>query len=360
MNDRRLAIGSVALLLAGCVATGGAPGTGLATKASPPSPTPAATISQATDPAGIVPWSSETPAPPATPTVTPTLDAAVCRTDQLAAGNAGWGGATGSLLGGFLVWNVGASPCRLPGLPSVAIVDATGRALSVTAATAASPRGQPIVLGPGRSAPALHQEPPSGLASETFQWFNWCAAAPKGPLSLAVTLPDVGLLRLPIVFDGGDTSAPRCDDSAAPSTLTVSAFEETPGPAPTEPPTVPAEGLRLALDVPDEATAGEALHYIAALTNPTTSAIALTPCPAYRESLVTQSGQLTAELVLGCAAATSVAPGETVRFAMLFEIPRSQPATADAALVWELDPYHSEGFLPRGPAQKVVVRIIAP
>ena len=27
------------------------------------------------------------------------------RTDHIAAGNAGWGGATGSLLGGFLVWN---------------------------------------------------------------------------------------------------------------------------------------------------------------------------------------------------------------------------------------------------------------
>ena len=140
----------------------------------------------------------------------------------------------------------------------------------------------------------------------------------------------------------------------------VSAFEETVGPSPTEPPAVPAEGLRLALEVPDQATAGAALHYVAALTNPTAGAISLTPCPAYRESLVTPSGQLAVDYVLDCAAVPSIDPGQTVRFAMVFEIPDSLPPTDKAALIWELDPYHSQGFLPRQPAQKVAIRIVAP
>lgn len=364
MNRRRLAIGSVVLLVAGCVATGGTPGTGPATK-EPPAAAPTPTTPLGSDVAGIVPWSSEAPAPPATPPATPTPVTQTCRVDQLAAGDAGWGGATGSLLGGFLIWNTSGSPCRLEGLPSVAIVDATGRSLKVTEGATPSPPGQPIVLGPRQSAPALHQEPPSGLASETFQWFNWCGASPKGRLSLAVTLPEGGVLHVPVVFSGasaggGGTGTPRCDDAAMPSTMTVSAFEETVGPSPTEPPAVPAEGLRLALEVPDQATAGAALHYVAALTNPTAGAISLTPCPAYRESLVTPSGQLAVDYVLDCAAVPSIDPGQTVRFAMVFEIPDSLPPTDKAALIWELDPYHSQGFLPRQPAQKVAIRIVAP
>jgi hypothetical protein len=319
-----------------------------------------ATVPSSSPDAGIIPWSSEKPASTPQPTVAPIRDAAACRLDQIAAGNAGWGGATGSLLGGFLVWNTDSSPCQIQGVPAVAIVDAAGRALKVSTVTARSSPAQGIVLGSRQSAPALHQEPPPGLASETLQWFNWCGTTPKGPLSLAVTVTGAALLRLPIVFAGGDTSAPRCDDPTAPSTMTVAPFEETPGPSPTQPPAVPAEGLRLTLQIPDEAKAGGALHYIAALTNPTASTIPLSPCPSYRESLVTPTGDLTKDYVLDCLAMPSVGPGETKRFAMALEIPSSQLPTADAALVWELDPYYSEGFPARGPAQKVGLRIVAP
>jgi hypothetical protein len=36
------------------------------------------------------------------------------------------------------------------------------------------------------------------------------------------------------------------------------------------------------------------------------------------------------------------------------------PPTTQAAIVWELDPYYSEGFLARSPAQKVALQITAP
>ena len=66
------------------------------------------------------------------------------------------------------------------------------------------------------------------------------------------------------------------------------------------------------------------------------------------------------DYLLDCAAVPSIGPGQTVRFAMEFEIPSSQPSTDQAALVWELDPFHSEGFLARQPAEKVGIRIVAP
>src|SRR5450759_2992547 len=141
MNRRRLAIGSVVLLVAGCVATGGTPSPGAATK-EPPAAAPTPTTPLGSDVAGIVPWSSEAPAPPATPPATPTPVTQTCRVDQLAAG----GAAPGALLGGFLIWNTSGSPCRLEGRPSVAIVDATGRSLTVTEGATPSPPGQPIVL----------------------------------------------------------------------------------------------------------------------------------------------------------------------------------------------------------------------
>ena len=199
MDRQRLAIGPVVFLVAGCLATGGTKGGSPATTGLLASPTPTPS-SQGV--AAIVPWSSATPAPPPTPTAPPTPDAPTCRADQLAAGDAGWGGATGSLLGGFLVWNTSASPCRLLGSPSVVIVDGAGRSLKVADVTVPNPSAKPIVLGPRQSAPAFGLEPASGLASETLQWFNWCGASPKGPLSLAVTLPEGGVLHLPVVVNG--------------------------------------------------------------------------------------------------------------------------------------------------------------
>src|SRR2546422_11200053 len=74
----------------------------------------------------IVPWSPETPQPPMPPAPTEPPDAAPCSVDQVAAGVAGWQGATGSMLGGFLIWNTSSEPRRRTGRPPTAIRDATG------------------------------------------------------------------------------------------------------------------------------------------------------------------------------------------------------------------------------------------
>lgn len=354
MNRWRLAIGSVAILVASCTATASVPATRPATAPTSPSPEP-----QTSEAAAIVPWSSETPAPVAPPTPTPVLDAPACRADQLDAGDAGWAGATGSLLGGFLIWNTSSEPCRLEGRPSVGIVDAAGRPLDVTAVPAPSPSARPILLGPRQPVPLLNHEAPGGLASETLQWFNWCGPSPKQPLSLTVTLPEDGVLHVPVVFFGGG-GTPRCDAPTARSEMTVAAFDETPGPSPTEPPSVPAESLRLTLVVPDHAVAGQTLDYVAILTNQTADPIALDPCPSYEERINARGGPVVAYYVLACATVPVIAPGASVRFAMELDLPATLPPDDSAALVWALDPYHGQGFAPRPPEQKVPIRVVAP
>jgi hypothetical protein len=317
----------------------------------------AASPTKSTGPtADIVPWSSETPQPFITPAPAAPSDAAACAVDQVSAGVAGWQGATGSMLGGFLIWNTSGEPCRLTGRPSIAIRDATGHRLAVTNIPAPEPPLRPIVLPANQPAPVLFEEAPGGLAQVTIQWFNWCGADPAEPMSLAITLPEGGVLQTPVVMGG----VPRCDEASTGSSVSVAAFGATPGPSPSDPAAVPAEALKVALEVPDQATAGQTLHYVIALTNPTASAIGLRPCPAYMERVNAVGGGVAVDYLLDCAGVPTIAPGASVRFAMELDIPASMPSSDEAAIVWSLDPYFSEGFAPRPPAAKQQIRIVAP
>jgi hypothetical protein len=291
-----------------------------------------------------------TPAPP------PPTDAAPCRVDQVTAGVAGWQGATGSMLGGFLIWNTSSEPCRLAGRPAIAIIDHAGHRLEVINVPYPDPSVWPILLQAHQPAPVIQAEAPGGLVSVMIQWFNWCGAEPAEPLRLAITLPEGGVLNAPVVMGG----VPRCDEASAGSSISVAPFDATPGPSPSDPPAVPAEALKVALEVAGQATAGQTLHYVARLTNPTTHLIDLRACPAYSERINSVGGEIAAVYLLDCAGVQTIAPGVSVRFAMQLEIPASIPASDEAALVWSLDPYYSEGFPPRPPAEKVKIRIIAP
>jgi len=348
----RLCLLSAALLLVAGCAGGASPSPfDQATSSASASPTPG-------EPAftEIVAWSSATPLPYMTPTATLPPEASACRADQVSAGHAGWQGATGSMLGGFLIWNTSAEPCRLTGRPSVAILDRAGHRLNVIDVPISSPAVQPIVLSAHQPVPVLYEDVPGGLGTVMVQWFNWCATSPIEPLSLAITLPTGGVLHAPVVMG----STPRCDAPSAGSTMSVGNFNVTAGPSPTDPPAVPAEGLRVALEVPGQATAGQTLHYVAILTNPTASPINLDPCPAYMERINSVGGWVVSDYILDCSGVPTIAPGASVRFAMELDLPASLPPSDKAAIVWSLDPYYSEGFPPRSPAAKVPIQVVAP
>jgi hypothetical protein len=133
-----------------------------------------------------------------------------------------------------------------------------------------------------------------------------------------------------------------------------------PAATPSEPPAIPAEALRLTLRAPAQAVVGQPLRYTAILANPGATPIGLTPCPSYQERLNTPGGPVVGEYVLNCASAPAIAPGQRVAFAMVLDVPASLPPASDAALVWILDPFYSEGFAPTGPAVKVPITVVAP
>jgi len=127
-----------------------------------------------------------------------------CRASQLSA-TIGFGGATGSLLGGATVKNTSDSTCTLPrGRPRVRI-SLHGRPLSVREVV---PPNQP----PGATAHVLR---PGHKAIVWLQWFNWCGRS---------SVPSVFALQ----FHGGPTvqaaedGLPRCDDPQVESSIYVS------------------------------------------------------------------------------------------------------------------------------------------
>lgn len=347
MDRWRVAIASVVLMVSGCSAAATGPAT--PSPRTAPSPTP-----PAPEDAGVIAWSSQTPVPSAAaPTPTASPAAPPCASDQLRAGDAHGMGATGSILIGFPIRNTAATPCRLDRVEGVVIVDGDGRPLDVVPIPA--PGRAAVVLAPGRPEPVEGEDAPAGLALMTLVWRNWCDDPPKGPLGLRVTLSDGGRLETPL---GTSDTTPRCDASGSGSELAINALEATEGPSPTDPPAIPADYLTVSLVVPDEAVAGRTLRYVAVLTNRTSDAIALEPCPDYRESLDTHGGDIVATYVLACARVPEIAAGASIRFAMELVVPATLAPDPGAALVWELDPYLR--FPPGSPGMKVALPVVAP
>lgn len=259
------------------------------------------------------------------------------------------------MAGGFLFRNGGPAACALVGRPSMALVGGDGRRLPVRDVATDQPP-VPIVLMANVALPADGMESPVGLGSVFLVWSNWCGGAPKQPLELRMTGPDGGTLAVPM----DQTSLPRCDERQAPSTISVGPFAATTGHDPTDPPAIPAESLRLTLDVPDHAVAGQVLSYVANLANPTGGPISLEPCFTFMERLNTHGGPVVVEHVLACESVPMIAAGASVGFRMELAVPDSFPADPDAALVWSLDPFGDQGFAPRAPEAKVPMPVVAP
>jgi hypothetical protein len=135
--------------------------------------------------------------------------APACRPGALTA-EASFQGATGSLLGGLKVMNVGPTACTLPERPTVRISWA-GKTLNIRRVQLAA---RPV---------SLRLLKPGAKAYAALQWRNWCGAdmgtfRPR----LLVTLGQVpAVLRVEL---RGPVTAPRCDSSYEPSTLAVGRF----------------------------------------------------------------------------------------------------------------------------------------
>jgi photosystem II stability/assembly factor-like uncharacterized protein len=143
--------------------------------------------------------------------------APACTVKQLSI-SGGFGGATGSALGGVSLRNTSSSPCSLPQRPTIGI-EVNGQRASVK-------------QGPGKAAPSFPQIPvrilrPGARAFAQLQWFNWCGTRPThGSAQVALELRlGGGLLSATHLVD---PVVPRCDSPSAPSVLWTWDFVEPP------------------------------------------------------------------------------------------------------------------------------------
>jgi hypothetical protein len=251
-------------------------------------------------------------------------------------------GATGSLVGGVDLRNVGPTPCALVGWPTI----------SFSGAAAVTTRWQAKKLASSPAPPDVLADPPGSLralkpgksAMVSLFWSNWCGPG-TDPTGASGTPPDAIELALAsgtsITVPVG--KAPRCDAGQDPSIVSVGPFTPTVRHLPQSsrlPLHVSIVGPRPIQLKPGlrafRVHRGELLHYIVALTNTGSSTFrfAYSSCPSYIEALTPSSPQA---FVLNCRPADAIAPRATVLFAMQIEILETA-RLGTWSLTWQLAP----------------------
>lgn len=118
-------------------------------------------------------------------------------------------------------------------------------------------------------------------------------------------------------------------------------------PTPSAVPWIPARGagplgtadrpvlpVTVGIEAPKRAVAGRVLDYTVVLTNPTSRAVPLTPCPTYTQSVTpTEGPPLLGRYLLNCSPVGVLQPGASARFAMRQPVPAAAGA---ATLRWTL------------------------
>jgi hypothetical protein len=92
--------------------------------------------------------------------------------------------------------------------------------------------------------------------------------------------------------------------------------------------TTPPSPLTARINAPATAAPGQTLAYSVTLQNPSSSAVSLSPCPAYEEFV--GSGETTwvatlRDYYLNCDVASTIPPGGSVTFEMRLQLPADQP-----------------------------------
>jgi Protein of unknown function (DUF4232) len=288
---------------------------GCASRAAPPQP--AGTTNHGVDLAGAIPWihaPTEPPLPPPPPPPRPRpTDAPPCRAGDVAASFDGSNGAGGHAIVYVTFRNITASTCVLKGYPQV---------------TASQP-GLPDLTGTdgsffqsdGTANMAPGQNTLLGLETDTY-----CPARPGGGGG------QPRYHHLAIVPPGGGTvSLDRADGFDTTCGLHLTKFF-VPQPEQPQPPT-PTSRLTSTLDTPSTVAAGATLIYVVALTNPTATAVTLSPCPPYLQAA--PSIPVKDIEALHCRPVGAITAHGTVRFEMHMQIP-ADTTVGELKIIWQL------------------------
>ena len=289
--------------------------------------------------ANVIPWINAAPAMP-TPTPPPVVPAGTrpCAMADLRVAYEGAGGLGGGQLAatiGFV--NTSATPCVLQGAPGVALLDARGNVIKTTpSGYLITDRSDPVLMASG------------GGSRQAYVPLAWPAIdLPNGglPCPSAAT---AAAIRLALPGGGGTRTIPANQpaDRPMPATITpchgllaVGAFQAV---EPSVQPTPTPHPFTYHVVLPASVRAGGNLRYTVTFTNTTVAPVAFSdPCPHYHEDLYlghTGDGPPLGKHIyaLNCQPVKIIAPGTSVTFAMVLDVPASA-TTGEYILLWAPD-----------------------
>ena len=294
------------------------------------------------DPTAPVPWISATPTTMLLPTPSLTVIPAgtrPCQAADLQAVFGGIGALTGGQLGASILFgNRSASACVLEGVPAVQLFDSGGHQIPLTTRPAEGmPPPEPVLVQPG-TADVQAYIARAGIAYVGIEWQTHdeaglaCVPTPREATTVVVSFPGGGSSPRVAVSDAmarWNTIAP-CYGLVA-----VSAFQQWPAPEASPAPN-PLESLTIRIDAPSSVPAGSVLRYTVILQNTGSEPVAFpTDCPVYLEWAADSTRAFAKEShVLNCRPVGTIAPGQSVRFAMQIPVPSgTQPGLYD--LRWQ-------------------------
>jgi hypothetical protein len=324
MRARSLALAVLAVALCGCAAT-----------------SHFAADTAKGNPSDPVPWISATPSSMLLPTPSPTVIPAGTHPCQAADLRSVFGGISaltgGQLAASILFGNRSATACVLQGVPAVQLVDSAGHQIPLTTTVAQGMPSDPVLVQPGTADVQAHI-PRAGIAYAEIDWQTHdgagfpCAPIPQEGTAVAMSLPGGGgSLRIAV----SDPMSRWSTIAPCYGRLAVSAFQHWPAPEPSPPPD-PLASLTIRIDAPSSVTPGSVLHYTVSLQNSGSQPVTFpADCPVYLEWGADGTRAFAKELhVLNCRPVGTIAPAQSVRFAMQIPVPSgTQPGQYD--LRWE-------------------------
>ncbi len=279
---------------------------------------------------GAIPWLPTRPTRATEPPLSPPCETSDLRTQLQVQG------ATGNLIGGVLMRNVGAEACSLRGRPSARFEGGPAAATAFRVVTvAADPLDNSLIYDRASSLRALR---PGRSAYVPIFWSNWCppdvvvTSTGTPPSSLVLVLPNGGELRVAV------DQAPRCDSPSAPSTLAIKPFARR-GRQPPPSSHLPLRGVIVGASTDKtrpslRVRTGALLRYEVALTNVGRRPFSFRRCPTYVELL---GGGREEWYLLNCRPVGILQPRQSVRFAMRLRVPKNA-RLGGSGLLWLLGP----------------------
>jgi hypothetical protein len=288
--------------------------------------------------AAVVPWIDTKPSGLHQGLATPVVGSVrLCHRGDLQAIYSGSTGPIGGKMAGIIdLINVSQdhSDCLLQGIPTVQVFARQG-GINLTQTPTATAPFVPVVLNPAASTPTPLNE--KAGARLQFEWR--IDDSGTGKCSPGLEYATVAQLLL-----AGPEEAVQVDSfvekgglaiSFCPPYLGVGAFQPVTG----NNGSVSPRYWKATLEVPPTSVAGKALTYRVTLENVYYRALEFrSGCPEYIEALAGPDGWTTGKqfFLLNCGGVGVIAPGASVTFAMVIQIPPSAPG-GNYSVIWELD-----------------------